>query len=233
MKIGTFVRTFRDFEESTIAEFIESHSWCDQIYVGLCGTSLKTVEIASRYPNTKLRVFNGFEMFPDGSLGAHESKYYSFLLDWSQQEDLDFVIFDDADHICNPALQRDARHMLELYSPPYAYTLLMYLWGRDFYFPDLNKCVPSERLWGWNPRLWTPDINPDPPFTIEIRNQPDAAINDGLVFPHPPYTLLHYSWLTEEIARKKMAFNAKRGVPQAYPPDSCGTLELLPDWANQ
>lgn len=233
MKIGTFVRTFQDFEEIHIERFMATHAFSDVICVGLCETSLKTIEIASRYPNVKFKVFNGLEMFPDGSLGAHESKYYAFLNDWANEEDVDWIIFDDADHAPNTTLQLDARTLLESTNAPFAYNQLLYVWGTDHYFPELNNCKPSERLWAWNKHKWTPDISREHPYTVEIKNQPDAQIDNALVMPHPPYCVLHYSFLTEEVTRQKMAFNAKRGVAQAYPPDSCGRIERLPEWANQ
>lgn len=232
MKIGTFVRTFRGFEEKTIEQFLDSHSFCDVIYVGLCQTSDKTWDILCRYPNVKTKLFTYVTDIGYNNWTAHEGKYYQFLNQWSQEEDLDFVLFDDADHIVNPALQRDARRLIEKSNAPFAYTLLMYVWGTEYYFPELNPCCPQERLWGWNPHKWQPDINPDHPLTVEIRNQPDRDIENGLVFPHPPYTLLHYSWLTEEDTRRKMAFNHARGVPQQHPLLSCGRLEPIPEWAK-
>lgn len=236
MRIATFVRTFMDLEEPHIAAFLTSHSFCDTIYIGLCRTSAKTIEIASRYPNVKFREFDGVFNLADGTPVAHESQYYSFLNSWLQEEakkgNVDFCLLDDFDHTPSPSLHRDARRIIEEINPPFVYALLMYIWGKNDYFPELNDCVPSERLWGWNVHQWTPDINPDPPFTVEIRNQPDRDIDKGYTFPHPPYCIKHFSYLTEEIVWKKMEFNAKRGVPQAYPLDSCGRLEPVPSWAK-
>jgi hypothetical protein len=157
------------------------------------------------------------------------------LNQWSQEEDVDIVIFDDADHYLNPALQRDARYLFETNDKPFYYSLLLYVYGTDYYFPRLNDCNPSERLWGWNKHLWTPNINPAKPTTVEISNQPDAKLmaGEGYCFSHPPYALLHHSYLTEEIIQRKMAFNAARGVTVTHPLQSCGELELLPDWATQ
>ena len=230
-RIDVFVRTFADMEEKTIQRFIETHDFCDTIYIDTCQTSNTTHNILSRYPKVKIKEFGGMVQMGDEWL-ASESQYYTFLHNWSLDENLDFVLFDDADHFCSPALQRDARAMLESTDAPYAYTLLMYVWGTTHYFPELNKCCPQERLWGWNPNKWQPDINPEPPFTIEIRNQPDKDIDKALVFPHPPYALLHFSFLTEADVRRKMEFNHARGVAQSYPLESCGRLEPIPEWAR-
>lgn len=231
MRIGVFVRTFRDLEERHIQRFIETHAFADTIYVGTCMTSNTTHNILSRYPKVKTKEFGGLVQVGDEWL-ANESQYYTFLYNWSIDEDLDWVLFDDADHYCSPALQRDARAMLTMSDAPFAYALLMYVWGTTHYFPELNKCCPKERLWGWNPHKWQPDINPDPPFTIEIRNQPDKDIDKALVFPAPPYAILHHSFLTESDVQRKMDFNHRRGVAQRHPLESCGHLEPIPEWAR-
>ncbi len=237
MKIAVFVRTFRDLEEIHIARFIESHSFADTIYIGTCQTSAKTIEIASRYPNVQFKEFDKLYTLSDGEQGAHESLYYFFLLEWAEEEiakgNVDVMVMDDADHFCSPSLQRDARRLIEESNAPFFYCVLLYVWGTEYYFPALNKCCPSERLWGWNVHQWMPDINPVPPFTIEITNQPDRDIANGFTFSHPPYALLHHTWTTEEIVWKKMAFNIKRGVAQRYPLDNpdCGELEPIPQWA--
>lgn len=231
MKIATFTRTFQDFEEQTILDFLLSHSFSDKIYVGTCQTSKRTRDILSGFANVETREFDGVITMPDGTVAAHESQYYGFLMDWAKETDATWGVWDDADHICNSALQRHARNLLETNNTPFAYALLIYIWGTDFYFPDLNPCCPQERLWAWNIREWMPDLNLEHPTTLEIRNQPDADSIDKLVLPHPPYVVRHYSWLTEEIAWRKIAFNASRGVTQLYPLDSCGQLLPIPAWA--
>lgn len=232
MKIGVFTRTFRDLEEKHIQRFLESHSFADTIYLGTCQTSEQTLAIANQYANVKFREFGETITLADGTINAHESQFYLFLLHWAQEENVDTVLLDDVDHICNSALQRDARRLIEESQKPLFFTLLMYYWGTQLYFPKLNDIVPNERLWGWNMREWTPDINPAPANTIEIRNQPDPRDGNAMVFPHPPYVIKHFSFLTEEDTRRKMEFNIKRGVPQTYPLESCGSPELIPDWVD-
>lgn len=232
MRIATFTRSFRDFEEQHIERFLDSHAFCDTIYVGLCETSPKTLEILSRYANVKTKEFGHLATAPDGMTFAHEGQYYGFLDEWSRQEDVDFVLFDDADHYVNTALQRDARYLLETSQKPLAFNLLIYAWGAGQYFPKLNECNPPERLWGWNIHEWQPQLNLSPATTVEIVNQPDPRTSPAFVFPHPPYCLLHASWPSEQVVRQKMEFNIKRGVPQTYPLESCGTPELLPAWAR-
>jgi hypothetical protein len=237
MKICTFARTFRRLELPHIAAFLASHSFCDTIYLGTCLTDPATIEIAKQYSNVKFREFGGLMELADGELVAREGAYYQFLVDWAKEEiekgNIDILLMDDVDHVPCPALQRDARRLIEESNAPFFYSLLMYVWGTEMYFPELNKCCPMERLWGWNVHKWTPDINPDHPNTVEIRNQPDRDIENGLTFSHPPYCILHYSYLNEEIVRAKMAFNARRGVAQAYPLESCGHLEPIPEWAKE
>jgi hypothetical protein len=237
MKICTFARTFRRLELPHIDTFLASHSFCDTIYLGTCETDPETIAIAKTYPNVQFREFDQFYTLPDGERGAHEGKFYQFLSEWAMEEaergNVDVVLMDDVDHVPNRLLQHDVRRIIESTNAPFFYSLLMYIWGTEMYFPELNKCCPMERLWGWNVHQWTPDINPDHPFTVEIRNQPDRDITNGYVFPHPPYAIRHYSYLTEEIVRAKMAFNNKRGIPQLYPLESCGHLEPIPEWAKE
>lgn len=234
MKTGTFVRTFQDLEEKHIERFIRTHApFSDTIYIGTCQTSEQTIAQAKRWGNrVKFREFDVLIHLADGTPLAHESVYYHALHQWSLEENLDFVFFDDADHAPNRNLRLDTRALIEEHDPIFAYALLMYFWRTDQYFPELNNCNPSERLWGWNPRKWQPDISQDHAFTIEVRNQPDRDITQGYVFPHPPYAIGHFSWITEGDAYRKMAFNKKRGVNQTYPPDSCGRLEPIPHWAR-
>lgn len=151
------------------------------------------------------------------------------LIRWSQEENVDIGIWDDADHCPNKALQRDARRLLESNPTPFAFCLLVYLWGTQLYFPKLNDHANPERLWAWNVHEWTPQLN-IVPNTIEIVNQPSTS--EGLVLPHPNYCVKHYSWLDEADARRKMEFNRKRGVPQNYPLESCGVALPLPDWVD-
>lgn len=237
MNISTFTRTFADFEEPHIAQFIESHlPFSDTIYIGTVHTSPKTIAIGNAYyPRVQFREFNNTIRLDNGLITCHESLYYKFLSDWAIEENVDVAIFDDSDHCPNLALQRDARAIFEAHpDTPFFYSLLMYVYGTDFYFPELNNCNPSERLWAWNTRLWTPDIGTSNPNTVEIKNQPDARFlaGEGYKFQHPPYCIRHYSYLTEEIIQKKMAFNHARGVPVRHPLESCGRLDPLPDWAT-
>lgn len=229
-KNGVFVRTFQNQEEKHIKNFLDSHSFCDTVYIGTCETSPVTLAIANQYANVKFREFGEIIALADGTKNAHESLYYCFGNEWLKEEGVDCVLFDDADHVINPSLQRDARRLIESSNKSLFYTLLVYVWGTQFYFPKLNDFVPNERLWGWNMHEWQPQINPNPPNTIEILNQPDPRSENALVFPHPPYSILHYSWLTEEDTRRKMEFNHKRGVPQNYPLESCGVPVMLEDW---
>lgn len=236
MLITTCVRTFRDLEEPHIERFIESHlPFSDTILMGVFETSDKTLEIARRYPQVQFREFNERVTLNDGTWCANEARYYHFMNEWVKETDATIVIFDDADHAPNSALQRDARAIFESHpDTPFFYSLLLYLWGTQLYFPKLNECHPSERLWGWNQTLWQPEMGTGNPTTVEILNQPDARMlaGEGFVFPHPPYCINHFSYLNEESVQRKMAFNRKRGVAQTHPLESCGELFPLPDWAK-
>lgn len=231
MKIATLVRTYKDLEEKHIERFLETHApFSDIILIGTCDTSPKTLEIINRYANVKTREFNEVIELPNGIQVAHESLYYAMLMEFALDEGIDWGIWDDCDHAPNFRLQRDARHILESNKTPFTFNLLLYYWGTQLYFPKLNDHANNERLWAWNVHDWMPQLN-IVPNTIEIVNQPSQS--EGLVLSHPPYCVKHFSYLTEEDTRKKMAFNHARGVPQDYPLESCGIALPIPDWVDQ
>jgi glycosyltransferase involved in cell wall biosynthesis len=235
MKIITCVRTLN--EERNIAEFIETHSsLCDYIFIADGGSSDKTLDIAMKYPNAKIREFTERIYTPDKSVFKnHESKHVKFLFDWAIAENADVVLQEDCDHFPNPRLQKDGRQLIENDNHAIISVLLMYTYGSDGkYFPFLNEnAKPPDRMFGWRPAKYIPTLDLDDHLAPTITNHPDLSLADCLRLPHPPYALIHRGWPDEATVKRKMDWYALWGMPQLYPPTVCGELAPLPEWVYQ
>lgn len=197
-------------------------SWEDEVRMFGLGVSDDT--------RIEVRPFDGRILHPTipGLFRNQMSANVQFLIDWALEDETpDWIIFDDVDCVPNRLLREQGRELLK--------TLLdtdhqgidahrLYLWGRDRCFPELHEVGPS--LWGWRPAICNLHAVEDGNLHQQLKDIPQNPFNVPL-----PLCLLHTPWPDEAAWQSKKRWYESWGMPILYPPDSCGRLEPLPEWA--
>lgn len=228
MKVVATVRTKN--ESRNIHTFWSSYStWADNILIADGGSEDDTLRLASELDKADVRIFN--KTFKRGGILRNpQGEHTNFLIDWAfNEEEADWIIFDDCDCWPNYLLQRMGRAILEAaekqgYEAVYAYRLYIF---KDKYFPDMN--IPGQSLWAWSKDA---DIRfaTHNPMLLQMVSLP---AEDKILRISHPYVLLHNTWPTEEEIARKMEFYEKtRGAPQEYPLQYGGRLADLPAHAR-
>ena len=225
MKIVVAVRCRN--EERHIERFLVRYGqFADQIVVSDGGSTDKSLEILSRFPQIDLRhfkqeeVINGVAWNPDGP-------HMNFVINAAKEHNPDWLIFDDMDDVPNYLLRKDARVLLEQSPYPQVNAFRLYLWGDDFHFPHMNRNFDPNytSLWAWKPN--------------EIDIHADESIRHGTMIGTAqeytkldvPYCLLHRSWYPNTITAKMVRYNLI-GLPMDHPLQFAGTPEPLPEYAH-
>lgn len=228
MKIVTTVRTLN--EQENISAFYSCYAaWVDKILVADGGSTDDTVRRAKTYKKIAVRNFTE-KVTKNGVWRNPQGKHINFLLDWAfEEEQADWVIFDDCDCFPNYLLQSMGRHLFETaelngYTAIYAHRLYIYM---DKYFPGMN--APGQSIWAWSKNSGIRASLRDPIY-YELLNMP--AEEQGLKLEHP-YVLLHKAWPDEATIQRKQNFYEKiRGIPQDHPLKFGGQLASLPPYAR-
>jgi glycosyltransferase involved in cell wall biosynthesis len=231
MKIMVLVRTRN--EEQNIERFCLSYPWADKILVADGGSTDNTKEIAKSFYNVEVKDFterierNGLWRNPHG-------KHINFLIDWAEREKADWVIFDDCDCVPNFKLKSNIRSIIEETSQWYKnfiYVTRLYVWGRNKYFEKMSvqkgKYTPS--LYAW--RVSHLRAKEDDPWSHSFSYDPNAGEIETLM---PPFCLLHYFALSEEVETKKREFYINiEQYPGLLPHhQTYGNPVKLPEWAK-
>lgn len=231
MKIIAAVRTRN--EERNIEKFCLSYQWTDKILVADGGSTDKTVDIASNIPKAEVRDFPVKRKMLDGLWRNPEAEHINFLIDWANEENADWIIFDDCDCIPNYKLRDEARELLEMSSKDFVFVVRLYLIGKDKHIEKLAKPGKDGEyetsLWAWktNPGIRFEDTKMG--FMFRPLPKLDERVN-----LYPPYCLLHNSWPTEEAIQQKLDFYRRSGqIPGALHPSEMGAATPLPEWAHE
>lgn len=234
MKIIATVRTRN--EESNIERFCMSYQWADSILVADGGSDDRTVEIASRMPNTQVRGFHIRIPMRNGLWRNPHGAHINYLIDWATEEGADWIIFDDCDCFPNALLKRDGRWMMETTKSSYINAVRLYAYGKDQHFRKLAQPVHdgvwSPSAWAWRASTgWR--FKEDHPEKLQEMIYP-APVDQSLDLL-PPYCLVHHPWPTNEAVEKKLNYyRLSYEVPNMlHPLEFGGALEPLPDWAEE
>jgi len=234
MRIIVTVRTRN--EEQNIERFCRAYWWADKILVADGGSEDNTVSLAQQFSNVEVRDFlkkadmkNGYWRNPSG-------EHINFLVDWAQEENPDWILFDDCDCVPNFLLQRDTREVLEESEYDMLFAVRIYLYKEEGYFPKLSLRHNEPGVWATSMWGWRKDVNIR--FkVVDGRGQefsPKRGFNSRMNLC-PPYALLHRPWLDDEMIDKKMTFYKESGQIEGitHPLNIGGRLEELPDWADE
>lgn len=230
MKIVTVTKTLN--EERNIAHFCAAYEWADMILIADGGSEDDTLEIAGHFPNVHTRDFDKRVDLPDGSFMNPEPEHLNFIIEWAIQENADWIILDGADCWPNPALERDARGILEKAREPAVHLHRLYLWGQDEYFPKYNR--KRFALWAWRPGKLTIACEENGKTTCFDAPMLGIEPNRALNLPMPPYCCLHHFAPDEATVQFKMKRYAAWGHPQVHPLESIyAPARPLPGWVYE
>lgn len=241
-KVVVIART-RD-EERNIGHFIGAYiDWVDEILIADGGSYDATFSVVHQIMQYTSKVrFREFYARVNGRGGVwknHAGKQIRFLLDWAEERNADWVIFDDVDCRPNYLLKQDGRKIIEDTRADAIYVTRLHVWkDTGQHFSKLAKSGTKnyqQGLWAW--RLDSPlDIVDDNPWDQKFVNQPQDRKRLEL---KPPYCLMHHPWPNEEMVQRKMLLYNNTywadGEPRTFehPLRYAGKLEDLPEWAHE
>ena len=203
-------------EELNIQRFCESYYWANKILIADGGSEDKTKEIAGKFPNVEIRDFTE-KVWRHKIWRNPHGKHINFMVDWAEDENADWIIFDDVDCIPNFHIRSECYKIFEEAEEAGAEFILAnraYIYRDDRYFKDLtcprtlagtydNEWIPS--LWAWKANLGF-RASEDNPFKHEFIKRPTDYPRKEL---YPPYSLLHYFYPTDEYMQRKINFYDK------------------------
>ncbi len=232
MKIVTVVRTFN--EEKNIGRFCEAYDWADLVLVADGGSTDKTLNIAGEYENVKIRAFKETIEFESGHTLNPPGKHVNFLVDWAIEEEMDWLVFDDADSVPNFMLRHTARVIMETTSAPAIFLHRVFFWGFDQIFPAMHGGVPDARegywtsLWAWNLHRVVIRAQEKDPQHLGFDLSHVAPVSLHLDFP---LCLLHYAWQTDEEVDEALKRYRESGIQATaeHPIKFAGPL-ADPEW---
>jgi len=228
MKIVVVVRTKN--ETRNIARFCVAYKECaDLVLVADGGSEDDTVSIARRFENVKVRHFKERLEFPGGLWRNPHGKHMNFMFDWAIEEGANWIIYDDCDSVPTAALKENIRSIMTSAAYPILCADRLYIWGKDKYFPGLNK--PWTPPYAWKPEAGIVACE-EKPLRCQLLNIPPR---DERVTLQPPLCCLHYFCPDRETAQAKVDFYRAIGEQKnaEHPRVFGGPLEDLPEWAHE
>ena len=241
MKIVAIVRTYN--ETKHIEKFCMSYqNIADVILVADGGSEDNTVSLASLMPKTKVRKYEERVMLENGYTRNPDWKHINFLIEWAEEEQADWVIFDDCDVRPNYKLKEDARKMIEEAEHPILRAPYIFMWGTELHFPALSllssPTIYEPALWGWKLSVGLRAIG-DPPHYIftEPKDRTKQVFFDRIPTTtfYAPYARLHFAWENDENTDAHVEYYQKSGlIPgMRHPRDFGGAPALLLDWMKE
>lgn len=220
-------------EERNIKQFLQGYAtWADYVVLDDGGSSDRTLEIASRYPNVIIQHFDIRVSCPQDHTrwNNDENRHHEHLLGKMMELEPNIVVMDDSDCHPNYLLREQSRSIIENLSPQYnsIYCYRLYCWQDWGYFPKMS--IPGQSLWAWRPSEIQLHAVGNDPFNMEWKLFGEAKS----LKLEPPLVLLHRSWPTWEAYEEKMARYAAWGRPQTPMLESIyAPPEPLPDFAHE
>lgn len=227
MKIVVIVRTRE--EERNIERFCKGYGFADHILVADANSQDRTRELALRFPNVRVRIFDEKVELQNGYKRNKHSEQINFLIDWAYILQPDWVIFDDCDCWPNANLKAYVRTFLNESPFPFAYVERFYLYKDTKWFPQMT---PDTSLWAWKPETGMRCL-PDTETCHQRFNQrPGRGERLNIERPH---VLLHNPWQDDEMIEKKLKFYRESGlIPgMLHPLQIGGILQTLPEYAYE
>ena len=237
MKIVTICRTLN--EERNINQFCKSHSFSDLILIADGGSEDKTVRLAKKFDNVKVRNFREKVELKNGYWCNPDWKHRNFMIEWAEEEGADWIIMDDADTNPNKLLADDVRDIFQTTQYSYVQVAQLYMWGKDKFFPKMSKINNGEYevgLWAWKPETKLRTYGEIPHYFF-VYNGSNKMIDFTKIESQrlmPPYCRLHNNFPDIETTNRKLKYYKESGLMEGirHPFEYCGALENLPEWAE-
>lgn len=218
-------------EEKNIARILSAYNgWVDKTIIVDGGSTDKTIEIANGFDGVHIMHYPAYGTALDGSMLNNITEQVKYLIDWADDLNADWIVYDDCDCVPNYLLREQGKYHIENSTFTTIFVPRLYIYGQDKYFPnmtmDINgKYIPS--LWAWN-ASYALEFE-DSLRHLTIKNLPNHARTEI----YPPYCLLHYFAPDEETIQRKMEMQRKLvGHDVQHPLQFGGKLEDLPEWAR-
>ena len=235
MRIIATIRTLN--EEDNIEKCCKSYAeFCDLILIGDGGSTDRTIEIAEQMPKTKVGFFLEKVECANGIWRNPDYKHLMFLWDWAIAEGADWIISQDCDQRPNKFLKQDARIIFEDMKKDFLMATQIYVWGKDYYFPELSGKDTGwmQGLWAWRANINMKVIDKMPHFEFSLDGNTSFDVDklnrhEKLL---PPYCYLHLGWQTEEQTNAHIEYYKKSELikDMLHPINFGGRLEPLEDW---
>jgi glycosyltransferase involved in cell wall biosynthesis len=205
MNISILVRTRN--EHRNIERFCRGYEWADNILVADGGSTDDTIELASKFPNVKVRNYP-VRVYGDNNLWRNpEGRHINFLIEWGRDLGSDWMVLDDCDSFPTNDLRTAGRSVFEQADASGMYGILafhLYLYGSDQWF--LNSIRPDGRfIWAWRTHT-NLHAQPQHDWGIVLNNVPKNNLELD-----PPKCLLHDFCPTPEITQEKVDFYNNSG----------------------
>jgi len=167
MKIVVTVRTRN--ESRNIERFVTSYlrAGVDLILASDGGSTDDTVSIAAQFSKVLIDHFTERVQGGNGLWRNPEGSHLNHLNDWAVAQGADWIIHNDCDSVPNVELQKSLiSHLIladvdrEWGMPGIVQATLIYIYGQDQYFPELNKPGPSLYAWHKDAGIRFSEIDP-------------------------------------------------------------------------
>ena len=227
MKIVVATRTRN--EERNIVRFCLGYRWADKILIADGGSDDETISIASSFCNVEVRCFNE-RVERNGYWRNPHGKHINFLINWAKEENVDWVILDDADCFPTRDLRLNSRTLFDRAEASGAKAIFLhrlYIYLDKLYCPEMNK--PGQSLWAW--RL-------DSGIVADERNPWDHVIlnvpKERYLLDHPN-SCLHRYYPDEETIERKLKFYRESGQHPSmlHPLQTQGVMAELLEWMRE
>ena len=203
-------------EERHIIDYCLAYQFADEILIADGGSTDKTVELALQYPKVKVKNYPIQVQLKDGSFRNPDGPHVQFLVDWATAEGGDWIIHQDVDQRPNSFLKRDARSILSTMEKDFLQVTQIFLWDKEFYFPDLSFQGGSwmQGLWAWRLSTGLKIIDKMPHYEFSLDGEHSLDINktNRHLDIQPPYCFMHYGWQTEKETQEHVDYYDRTGL---------------------